>query len=53
MVGQGQFGIVYKSVWRGTEVAVKCIPLVPEYLNECIENIKELQIRRQGYIQLL
>ncbi|CAB4008630.1 5 nucleotidase, partial [Paramuricea clavata] len=43
VVGQGQFGTVYKGEWRGTEIAIKTITLPPEKQNSW-EDIKELQI---------
>ncbi len=45
VIGQGTFGTVHKDEWRGTEIAIKCITLPPEWENDW-QNIKELQIWR-------
>ena len=50
IVGHGQFGVVYKGEWRGTEIAIKTITLPPEKQNGSCEDIKELQICRYDFL---
>ena len=49
IVGQGQFDVVYKGEWRGTEIAIKAITLPPEKQNSPCKDIKELQICRYDF----
>jgi predicted Ser/Thr protein kinase len=46
VIGKGQFGTVYRAEWRGSQVAVKVINMLPEMQNTNLEDIKELNICR-------
>ena len=46
VIGQGTFGTVRKGEWCGTEVAIKCITLPPEWQNDSWSEIKEILIWR-------
>jgi len=50
VIGQGTFGTVRKGEWRGTEVAIKCIALPPEWQNDSWSEIKEIQIWRYATV---